>query len=97
MSLYEVELQALENVTATTKRIHIDLQNLNTALKKTFTSIETVWQSRSCGTFTTLCGVFNGLAQQLDDLLGDSTRRLDTAHANYVAAEEVNKKSLTPQ
>lgn len=97
MSLFDIDLGQLETVTATTKRIRTELQTLNGSLKTKFTSISTSWQARSEGNFTTLTGTFNGLATQLDELLGEAVRRLDIVHANYVKAESVNTQSLTPQ
>jgi ABC-type transporter Mla subunit MlaD len=97
MSLFDIDLGQLETVTATTKRIHTELETLNGSLKTKFTSIATSWQARSEGNFATLTGKFNDLATQLDDLLGDAARRLDIVHGNYVKVESVNTTSLTTQ
>ncbi|MEU6341909.1 WXG100 family type VII secretion target [Streptomyces sp. NPDC046977] len=63
-------------------------------VERHFEAAHASWQSPSASSFETMSGWFSRTSRELEELLRDMARRMQTAYDNYAAAERSNTQNV---
>ncbi|MFF4243531.1 WXG100 family type VII secretion target [Streptomyces sp. NPDC001822] len=87
---FRVALRELNAATNLVRRESGHVSDLIGQIETHFDEAHTFWQSPSASTFGTMSVWFSRSSRELEALLAEMARRMQTAYDNYVAAERAN-------
>jgi WXG100 family type VII secretion target len=91
---FEVDLGKMHGAIGSLKSDSAAIKGLLAQIGTKFSSAQSAWQSPSGATFAQTQAWFKRSAQDLQDLLDEASRRLNSAYQNYVATEHTNTGNM---
>lgn len=90
---FEVALGELGRAIGAVRGESEHISGLLDQVERHFEAAHASWQSPSASSFETMSGWFSRASRELEELLRDMARRMQTAYDNYAAAERSNTQN----
>lgn len=87
---FMVDLGALQDAIGSVSTERDTINEGITRMRATFAQVEEKWQGPAGSSFVSLAATFNPAADKLTALLEEAVGKMQAAHDNYAATEQVN-------